>query len=69
MVAYTPYCLDNFKNLPATEQQLYDFIFVGRLVQEKGIDDLINAFGLLVSQSSYQYLNQLDKRQSAEKLV
>ena len=57
VVAYTPYCLDNFKNLPTPEQYLYDFIFVGRLVQEKGIDDLINAFRLLVSQPRYQNLN------------
>ena len=54
IVAYTPYSLEKFKNLPTVPEQYYDFIYVGRLVQEKGVDDLIKAFKLVVSQSAYQ---------------
>lgn len=54
VVAYTPYSLAKFKNLSIVSEQIYDFLYVGRLVQEKGVPDLIAAFKLVVSQTEYQ---------------
>ena len=56
VIAYTPYPLNQFKGARRVEQRKYDFIYVGRLVSEKGIADLIRAFHLLVS--DYQYHNK-----------
>ncbi len=50
VVAYTPYPTNRFKNNSGfISNYEYDFIYVGRLVSEKGLPDLINAFNLLVS--------------------
>lgn len=54
VVAYTPYPLNQFKNLPRSESLNYDFIYVGRLVSEKGIDNLIRAFKQLTYLPDYQ---------------
>jgi glycosyltransferase involved in cell wall biosynthesis len=54
VVAYTPYSLKNFASASREEPTVYDFIYVGRLVSEKGLPDLIKAFHLLVSDSQYQ---------------
>lgn len=49
VVAYTPYPLNQFKASKNVESKKYDFIYVGRLVSEKGVSDLIKAFHVLVS--------------------
>jgi glycosyltransferase involved in cell wall biosynthesis len=46
VVAYTPYKLDGFRSESADGVAEFDFIYVGRLVSEKGVDDLITAFAL-----------------------
>jgi glycosyltransferase involved in cell wall biosynthesis len=46
VVAYTPYDLSRFRNSSVDEAPVFDFIFVGRLVSEKGILDLLDAFAL-----------------------
>ena len=55
IVAYTPYRLSSFQAAREVKQKKYDFIFVGRLVGEKGVNQLINAFRLLVSDPYYKY--------------
>jgi len=54
VVAYTPYPLNRFKGADTSSDWKYDFIYVGRLVSEKGLPELINAFNLLVSTPRYQ---------------
>lgn len=49
VVAYTPYSLNKFKAAKKNQNYEYDFIYVGRLVSEKGVPDLIRAFHLLTS--------------------
>jgi glycosyltransferase involved in cell wall biosynthesis len=50
VVAYTPYPLNRFKDAKKINHNCkYDFIYVGRLVSEKGIPDLIQAFKLLIT--------------------
>ncbi|AFZ21390.1 glycosyltransferase family 4 protein [Allocoleopsis franciscana] len=49
IVSYTPYPLNQFKLSKSKLSKKYDFIYVGRLVSEKGVPDLINAFHLLLS--------------------
>lgn len=41
---YNPFPVDAFRAVPATPAPDHDFFFLGRLVQEKGIDTLIEAF-------------------------
>jgi glycosyltransferase involved in cell wall biosynthesis len=50
VVAYTPYSLKNFASASRHEATQYDFIYVGRLVSEKGLPDLFKAFQLLISE-------------------
>lgn len=49
IVSYTPYPLNQFKLSKGGVSKKYDFIYVGRLVSEKGVPDLIKAFHLLLS--------------------
>lgn len=56
IVAYTPYALSRFRNVSTNPKPTYyDFIFVGRLVSEKGVSDLIQAFKQLVSESVHNH--------------
>ena len=54
IVAYTPYPLNQFKQSKMVDPKNYDFIYVGRLVSEKGVSDLIRAFHLIVSAPNYR---------------
>lgn len=57
-VAYNPYPLEEFKAARSISGEAsgprYDFIFVGRLVSEKGVDSLIRAFHLLVADPKWK---------------
>lgn len=52
IVLYTPYRLDSFKNNRISEKK-YDFIYVGRLVSEKGVATLLKAFKKLVNHENH----------------
>jgi glycosyltransferase involved in cell wall biosynthesis len=55
VVAYTPYPINRFKSANIiTSGWIYDFIYVGRLVSEKGLPDLIKAFKLLVATEGFK---------------
>ncbi len=74
IVAYTPYPLRKFQQLAPTKKHIYDFIYVGRLVSEKGVSDLIKAFHKLVYQAEYKDNNLAivgdgNLRQELEELV
>jgi glycosyltransferase involved in cell wall biosynthesis len=45
---YTPYLIDRFLTVKDATID-YNFLFVGRLVREKGVDTLLNAFKVLVT--------------------
>jgi glycosyltransferase involved in cell wall biosynthesis len=49
VVLYTPYPLNRFAESKLTPRQDYDFVFVGRLVNEKGVKTLLRAMALLRS--------------------
>ncbi|MBD6617931.1 glycosyltransferase family 4 protein [Komarekiella sp. 'clone 1'] len=74
IVAYTPYPISQFKQVKQVYPRKYDFIYVGRLVSEKGLPELIQAFYALVSISDYQNINLAivgdgNMRKSLEKMV
>jgi glycosyltransferase involved in cell wall biosynthesis len=48
-VIYNPFPLHHFMQIPRDSEKKYDFIYVGRLVSEKGVPDLILAFEKLLS--------------------
>ena len=56
-VAYAPYALNGYKaarfSAGETNALNYDFLFVGRLVSEKGVEDLIRAFHLLIADPNW----------------
>lgn len=53
-VTYNPYPLARFHAVRRdTENTKYDFLYVGRLVGEKGVDVLIHAFSLLVRDPAF----------------
>ena len=47
VVIYNPFPLKQFFEISRTVQKNYDFIYVGRLVSEKGVPDLIKAFAAI----------------------
>lgn len=53
-VGYTPYDLSRFRIPGMLKDVPYDFIFVGRFVNEKGILDLINAFARLKEDTRFK---------------
>lgn len=74
VVAYTPYSLNKFKAARKIKNRQYDFIYVGRLVSEKGVPDLIRAFHLLISDPIYSrqklaVVGDGDMKPSLENLV
>ncbi|MFB2922036.1 glycosyltransferase family 4 protein [Aerosakkonema funiforme] len=74
VVAHTPYSLNKFKAAKNIQNHQYDFIYVGRLVSEKGVPDLIRAFHLLISEPIHStktlaIVGDGNIRHSLEKLV
>jgi glycosyltransferase involved in cell wall biosynthesis len=53
MVAYTPYPLSKFKAARDDVPGKYDFLYVGRLVSEKGVATLIQAFHQLTLETEH----------------
>jgi len=53
VVACTPYPVREFLEASDNSRREYDFMFVGRFVLEKGAEDLLRAFHLLVSEDRY----------------
>jgi glycosyltransferase involved in cell wall biosynthesis len=47
IVIYNPFPLDRFKRAGAAPPARYDFLFVGRLVSEKGVGTLLEALAML----------------------
>lgn len=74
VVAYTPYPLAKFRTARQDTPKKYDFIYVGRLVSEKGVDTLLYAFHLLISepehcQRTLAIVGEGERRQDLEKLT
>ena len=53
-VIYNPFPLERFKSCPQGENIEYDFLYVGRLVSEKGVATLIKAFAVLLNNKIYK---------------
>jgi glycosyltransferase involved in cell wall biosynthesis len=53
VVAYTPYPLRYFRSETPAGNPKFDYIYVGRLVSEKGVDDLIAAMALHCSNPQF----------------
>jgi glycosyltransferase involved in cell wall biosynthesis len=53
VVAYTPYPLEHFRSAATLGSVEFEFIYVGRLVSEKGVDDLISAMALHCSNPEF----------------
>jgi len=54
VVIYNPFPLSRFKNAVVTTSDKYDFLYVGRLVSEKGVATLLKAFKLLTDIENYR---------------
>ncbi len=54
VVAYTPFNLKRFSPDGAKPNPAYTFIFVGRLVSEKGVEDLLYAFAVVVKTPGFE---------------
>ncbi len=53
VVIYNPFPLEQFYNISHSVEKIYDFIYVGRLVSEKGVPDLIKAFAIVKKTEKY----------------
>lgn len=53
LVAYTPYPLGRFSRQVPKSEVVYDFIFVGRLVDEKGVRTMLLAFHELLQEKGH----------------
>jgi glycogen synthase len=56
---YNPFPVYRFSGSHAPREKRYDFVYLGRLVSEKGVGTLIRAFDLVVKQSPGESLNLL----------
>jgi glycosyltransferase involved in cell wall biosynthesis len=54
-VIYNPFPLDKFYSISQNMPKEYHFVYVGRLVSEKGVPDLIKAFAMLQNNNQHQY--------------
>ncbi|WP_291276165.1 glycosyltransferase family 4 protein [Flavobacterium sp.] len=55
MVIYNPFPITAFKDVKKmTKSNLYDFVFLGRLVSEKGVETLLRAFALLIKDIGHE---------------
>lgn len=48
---YNPFPIDRFRTAAPTSEAPYDFVYLGRMVSEKGVDTLIQAFARVVQQA------------------
>ncbi len=48
---YNPFPIDRFRNAAPASQAEFDFLYLGRMVSEKGVDTLIQAFASVVAQA------------------
>ena len=48
---YNPFPIDRFRGAAPMSEAPYDFVYLGRMVSEKGVDTLIQAFARVVEQS------------------
>lgn len=48
---YNPFPIDRFRGAAPVAQAVYDFVYLGRMVSEKGVDTLIHAFSEVVAQA------------------
>jgi glycosyltransferase involved in cell wall biosynthesis len=55
VVTYNPYPLARFRSVRERVGDRFDFLFVGRLVSEKGADVLVRAFARLVSRPEFTH--------------
>ncbi len=56
IIIYNPFPLSRFKEAKRTSYSTYDFIYVGRLVSEKGVATLLKAFSMLVQDGTHAKL-------------
>jgi glycogen synthase len=56
---YNPFPIYRFSGAPQAQETKYDFVYLGRLVSEKGVDTLIKAFAQVVKQNPYDPLTLL----------
>jgi len=49
---YNPFPLDRFRGAPPVSEAPYDFVYLGRMVSEKGVDTLIHAFAQVVARAA-----------------
>ena len=54
IVLHTPYRINTFGAIAEKSDFEYDFLYVGRLVSEKGVATLLKAFHLLCQEESYE---------------
>lgn len=48
---YNPFPIDRFRDAAPANQAEFDFVYLGRMVSEKGVDTLIQAFARVVAQA------------------
>ena len=48
---YNPFPIDRFRGAAPASEAPYDFVYLGRMVSEKGVDTLIQAFAQVVQQA------------------
>ncbi|HYP84845.1 glycosyltransferase family 4 protein [Variovorax sp.] len=51
---YNPFPIDRFRQAAPAEAATFDFVYLGRLVSEKGVDTLLRAFGKVVAQATHR---------------